>query len=145
MAKTIRIKRFDKSLPLPEYKTKGAAGFDLSARETTTIKAGEIDRIPLNIALEIPKGHFLLLAARSSTYKLGLTMINGIGVIDSDFRGNEDEFGFMVQNFTKKTVVIEKGMRIAQGIIIKHERASWKEVPKMKAKTRGGFGTTGHK
>ncbi|MBP9822196.1 MAG: dUTP diphosphatase [Candidatus Pacebacteria bacterium] len=145
MAKKILVKRFDKELPMPEYKTAGAAGFDFSARETTTIKAGELARIPINIAMEIPKGHFLLLAARSSTYKLGLTMINGVGIIDSDYRGDEDEISCMVQNYTKKSVTIEKGTRIAQGVIIKHERAIWKETKKMRAKTRGGFGTTGHK
>lgn len=143
--KKIKIKRFDTSLPLPEYKTPGAAGFDCSAREAVTIKSGEIGVIPLNIAVETPKDHFLLLAARSSTYKLGLTMINGIGVGDSDFRGDEDEYKFAVQNFTKKTVTIERGTRVAQGIFIKFTRAKFQEVKKMKAKTRGGFGSTGHK
>ncbi len=145
MSKQIKIKRFDKSLPLPEYKTKGAAGVDFSARETTRLKAGEIGMIPLNLAIAIPKDHFMLLCARSSTYKLGLTMINGIGIIDSDFRGDGDEFRLAVQNFTRKTVTIEKGTRIAQGIFIKFTRAAWKEVSKMTAPTRGGFGSTGHK
>ncbi len=145
MSKLIKIKRFNKTLPLPEYKTKGAAGFDFSASETTTIKPGEVGIIPLGIALETPKGHFMLLAARSSTRKLGLTMINGIGVIDSDFCGEEDQIRFVVQNYTKKSVTIEKGTRIAQGIFIKFTRASWKEVSKMSAPTRGGFGSTGHK
>lgn len=145
MSKTIKIKRFDKSLPLPEYKTKGAAGFDLAARETTVIKSGQIERIPLNLVIATPKGHFMLLCARSSTYKLGLTMINGIGIIDSDFCGDGDEFSLAVQNFTKKTVTIEKGARIAQGIFVKFTRAKWQEVSKMSAKTRGGFGSTGHK
>jgi dUTP pyrophosphatase len=141
----IRIKRFDKSLPLPEYKTAGAAGFDLTTRETVTIKAGELCVIPLNLAFETPKDHFILLADRSSTHKLGLTMINGIGVIDSDFRGNEDEIRFVAQNFTRKKIMIKKGTRIAQGIFVKFTRVKWQEVDKMKSKSRGGFGSTGHK
>jgi len=145
MSKTIKIKRFDQSLPLPEYKTKGAAGFDLAARETTIIKAGEVGIIPLNLAIATPKGHFVLLCTRSSTYKLGLTMINGIGIIDSDFCGDEDEFRFAVQNFTKKPVTVEKGTRIAQGIFVKFTRAKWQEVAKMSAKNRDGFGSTGQK
>ena len=129
----IKIKRFDKNFPLPEYKTKGAAGVDFSTRETITVKPGKIGVIPLNLAVAIPKGHFMLLCARSSTYKLGLTMINGVGVIDSDFCGDGDEFKFAVQNFTKKTVTVERGTRIAQGIFVKFTRATWQEVGKMKA------------
>jgi len=141
----IKIKRFDKTLPLPEYKTAGAAGFDVAARETVTIKPGAVALIPLNLAIATPKGHFLLLCSRSSTYKLGLTMINGIGVIDSDFCGDGDEFKFAAQNFTKKSVTIEKGTRIAQGIFVKFMKATWQEVSNMTAKTRGGFGSTGRK
>ncbi len=143
--KPIRIKRFDKSLPLPEYKTPGAAGFDFYTREEVTIKPGELALIPLNLAIEVPKGHVVLLVARSSTRKFGLTMINGVGIMDSDYRGDNDEYHFSAQNFTKKTVTIEKGARIAQGILVQYHQAKWKEVPKLGNKSRGGFGTTGHK
>ena len=145
MPKKIKIKRFDKKLPLPEYKTNGAAGFDLSARETVTIQAGSIGIIPLNLVVATPEGHFMLLCARSSTYKLGLTMINGIGIIDSDFCGNEDEFKFVAQNFSKKAVTVERGTRVAQGLFVKFAKATWQEVSKMSSKTRGGFGSTGKK
>ncbi len=145
MSKLIRVKRFDKSLPLPEYKTKGAAGFDLTARETTIIKPSTVGYIPLNIAVETPKDHFFVLAARSSTHKLGLLPANGIGIGDSDFRGDGDEYKFPAFNFTKKTITIEKGTRIAQGLFVKFTKAKWKEVNKLNSKTRGGFGSTGHK
>jgi dUTP pyrophosphatase len=65
----IKIKRFDKDLPLPKYQTEGAAAFDLTAREEVTIAAGKIGYIPVNVALETPHDHFLLIAARSSTHK----------------------------------------------------------------------------
>jgi len=145
MSKKIQIKRFDKSLPLPKYQTKDAVGFDLSARETTTIKPGEVGYVPLNIAVATPKDHILLIAARGSTHKLGLMPAHGIGIGDPDYCGNEDEYKAPLYNFTKKPVVIEKGMRIAQGIFVKFTQAAWKEVPKMKARNRGGFGSTGHK
>jgi len=59
----IKIKRFDKSLPLPSKHTEGAAAFDLAAREEVTIGPRSIGYVPLNIALETPPGHFLLVAA----------------------------------------------------------------------------------
>lgn len=144
MAKTL-IKRFDKTLPLPEYKTRGAVAFDLSARETIKLKPGEIAYIPLNVAIRPPKGYFILQAPRSSTHKLGLMAVNSVGVIDHDYSGDEDEYKFAAYNFTKKAILIEKGTRIAQGILLKYEQAAFREVPKMNRKTRGGFGSTGHK
>src|SRR3989338_888764 len=143
--KKIKIKRFDDSLPLPEYKTAGAAGFDLSAREKTIIKPGVVGYVPLNVAIETPRDHFFVLAVRSSTHKMGLMPANGIGIGDSDFRGDEDEYKIALLNFTDKPITVEKGTRIAQGLIVKHVKANWKEVAKMKSKTRGGFGSTGEK
>ncbi|OGN01362.1 MAG: dUTPase [Candidatus Yanofskybacteria bacterium RIFCSPHIGHO2_02_FULL_41_29] len=141
----IKIKRFDKELPLPEYKTAGAAGFDLYAREKTTINPGAVGYVPLNVALETPRDHFLILAVRSSTHKLGLMPANGIGIGDSDFRGDEDEYKIVLLNFTKKSVTVERGSRIAQGLFVKITKAKWQEVDKMSSKTRGGFGSTGKK
>ena len=139
----IKIKRFDKSNPLPEYKTKGAAAFDLCARVSTEIPSKEFRYVPLNVAVQTPPGYFLLLVARSSTHKKGLWMANGIGIGDSDFSGDEDEYKAIYYNFTDKPVLIEKGERIAQGLIVKRENIKWKEVDKMKNQTRGGWGTTG--
>ncbi len=141
----IKIKRFDKNLPLPEYKTPGAAAFDITARENIEIPAGEVGYVPLNIAVETPPGYFLLLAARGSTHKKGVILANGIGVGDPDFCGDGDEYKAAYLNFTKNSVVIEKGERIAQGMFVKVERAEWEEVDSMSNKTRGGFGSTGNK
>ncbi|MDP3696571.1 MAG: dUTP diphosphatase [Candidatus Taylorbacteria bacterium] len=143
--KKVKIKRFDKELPLPEYKTRGAAGFDLTARKTTIIKPGKVGYVPLNIAVETPKDSVLLVAARGSTHKHGLQPAHGVGIGDPDFRGDEDEYKMPLFNFTKKPVTVERGIRIAQGIFVKFVRADWHEVNEMKSKTRGGFGTTGRK
>jgi len=141
----IRIKRFDKSLPLPEYKTPGAAAFDLTARINLEIPPHKVGYIPLNIACETPEGYFLLLAARSSTHKKGLMLVNGIGIGDPDFTGDEDEYVAAYLNFTDNTVQIEAGERIAQGMFVEFEKAEWEEVDSLGNKTRGGFGSTGTK
>lgn len=132
-------------MPLPEYKTRGAAGFDMIARETVTIEPNTVGYVSLNVAVGTPKDHFLILAARSSTHKLGLLPIHGIGIGDPDFRGDEDEYKMPLYNFTNKKVRVQKGTRIAQGLFVKFVKANWQEVAKMKNKTRGGFGTTGRK
>jgi len=143
--KKIKIKRFDKELPLPIYKTKQAAAFDLHARAETVIAPRSVGYVPLNVAIETPKGHFLLLASRSSTHKKGLMMANGIGIGDPDFCGDGDEYQAAYYNFTDNPVVVEKGERIAQAMIVKIVNANWKETESMKSKTRGGFGSTGRK
>lgn len=141
----VRIKRFDADLPVPAFATAGAAAFDLAARVRTEIAPGTIGYIPLNIAVETPEGHFLLIAARSGTHKRGLMLANGIGIIDPDFSGDEDEIAAAYFNFSKNPVIVERGERIAQGLFIKAERAAWNETDTMGNPTRGGFGSTGHK
>lgn len=128
---------------MPEYKTPGAAAIDCYARTEIKISAGQIGYIPLNIATHIPKGYFWILAARSSTHKMGLMPANGIGIIDSDYCGDNDEILFAAYNFTKKAVVIEKGTRVAQLILVKFAKADIKEVKSLGNKDRGGFGSTG--
>lgn len=140
----LKIKRIDKSLELPEYKTKGAVGFDLTAREEIVVKPFEVTLIPLNIVVKVPKGYSLLLFSRSSTpLKKGLMVANGVGVVDWDYSGEEDEIKLAVLNFTKKNVKVEKGERIAQALIVKVLVPKFLEVKKMDSKSRGGFGSTG--
>ncbi len=141
--KIIKIKRFDKEIPLPEHKTKDAAAFDLYARISVEIPSKEYKYVPLNVAVQTPAGYFLLLVARSSTHKKGLWMANGIGIGDPDFSGDGDEYNAVYYNFTDKPVVVEKGERIAQGLIVARENIKWQEVDVMENKTRGGWGTTG--
>ncbi|MBU6500302.1 MAG: dUTP diphosphatase [Patescibacteria group bacterium] len=141
----VKIKRFDKNIPLPEHKTSGAAAFDLTAREDVEIPPKEIRLVPLNVAMEAPAEHFILLAARSSAHKKGLMMVNGVGIVDPDYCGDDDEFKSAYYNFTDKPVRVEKGERLTQGMFIKFAKADWEEVEKMPGKTRGGFGSTGDK
>jgi dUTP pyrophosphatase len=141
----IKIKRFDKDLPLPKRQTDGAAAFDLTAREAVTIAPGTVGYVPLNVAIETPPDHFLLIAARSGTHKKGIMMANGIGIIDPDYSGNDDEVKAAYFNFSTTPVAIEKGERIAQGTFVKISHPEWEELDEMPNKTRGGFGSTGIK
>ncbi len=139
----VRIRRIDKTLPLPEYHTEGAAGFDFYCRETVLVEPKSLAKIPLNVALEPPEGHMLLLASRSSTPKRGIMLANGIGIGDRDFSGNNDEYMALVYNYTDAPVAIERGERIAQGIFLRCDRIEWEEVEDLARPDRGGFGSTG--
>ena len=119
----VKIKRLDKSLPLPVYKTSGSVGFDISAREDIIIPPKSVALIPGNIIVETPPGYMLLIALRSSApKKKGLHKPHGIGVIDNDYCGEEDEIKVQVYNSSDSEVKVEKGERIAQGIFVKIDR-----------------------
>ena len=141
----LKIKRFDKSLPLPVHKTAGAVAVDLYTRTDFTIESHQFDYIPMNVAIEIPDGYFILMAPRSSTHKIGITGLNGVGIFDRDFCGDNDEYHFIAYNFTDKPVVIEKGTRLCQLLLIKCENFEFTEVEHLDSVDRGGFGTTGVK
>lgn len=141
----IKIKRIDKSLPLPEYKTKGAAAFDLYSRAEIFIKPKELCFIPTNLIIKIPKGYALFVFPRSSTPKKGLLIPHGAGIIDSDYCGENDEILFQTLNYTNKKIKIEKGERIGQAVFIKTPKVSlWQEIEEINKKSRGGFGSTGN-
>jgi len=140
----VKIKLIDSSLPMPSYQTKGAVALDLYSRLEMKIEPKSTALIPLNVVIKIPKGYALVLANRSSTgKKKGLSMINGIGIIDQDYCGEEDEIRFFCYNFTEKNVKIEKGERIAQAMFVPIKKVELIQVEKMEGKNRGGFGTTG--
>ena len=140
------ITRIDTTLPLPQYESTGAAGFDFVTRETTVIEPGVIGLVPGNVVIKVPEGHMLLIAPRSSLpRKKGLVCPHSIGVIDQDYHGPEDEILIQVQNITKAPVTVERGERIAQGIFVRIDRANWAEVQDHGAQTRGGFGSTDEK
>lgn len=137
----IKIKRIDKTLPLPEYKTPGAVAFDLYSRLSLKIKAKTTEKIPTNIIVETPKGYLLEIKDRSSTLvKKGLLCT--VGYIDQDYCGENDEILLQVYNIGDSETIIEKGERIGQGVFIKINKAEWLETEQMNKTSRGGFGTT---
>ncbi len=139
----VKIKRVDKSLPLPKYETEGSVGFDLLCRESAEIAPHEIVLIPANVIVETPPGYMLMLCMRSSTpRKFGLMMAQSVGIIDTDYCGEEDEIKIQAYNFTDETVTIERGSRIAQAIFVRVVTLEWHEVEEMTESSRGGFGST---
>ena len=132
----IKIKRFDKKIPLPKYE-KLAAGFDFVCRKGATIKQKEIKAIPSNVACEIPDGYVLFAVPRSSTAKrFGLLMPHSFGVVDPFYRGDDNEIILLFYNFTGHSVKIKKGDKIAQGILIKFEKVEFIEVNKLNKSSR---------
>jgi dUTP pyrophosphatase len=140
----VKIKRIDKSLPLPEYQTGGAVAFDLYSRLDTVIAPKTLERLPTNVIVATPQGYMLEIKDRSSTLKKKGLMVS-TGFVDTDYCGETDEILLQVYNVTDAEVKIEKGERIGQGAFVRVDIAEWEETDTMDSNSRGGFGTTGSK
>lgn len=132
-------------LPLPAYATELSAGLDLLAAIAAPLRLAPLARagIPTGIAIALPPGFEAQVRARSGlALRHGITMANGVGTIDADYRG---EVIVPVVNLSDQPFTIERGMRFAQMILARHARASWREVATLDATARGagGFGSTG--
>jgi len=137
----VKVKRIDKTLPMPEYQTPGSVAFDVYSRTEMTIPKKSIGKIPTNLIIEIPKGYVAQIKGRSSTpKKKGLWA--DVGYIDQDYCGDNDEFILQVLNFLNEDVKIEKGERLGQVAFLRVDIAEWEEVEKMNKNNRGGFGST---
>lgn len=132
-------------LLLPAYATEHSAGMDLLAAIAAPLTLAPLSRagIPTGIAIALPPGFEAQVRARSGlSLRHGITMANGVGTIDADYRG---EVIVPVVNLSDSPFTIERGMRFAQMIIARHVRATWQEVASLDATARGvgGFGSTG--
>lgn len=130
---------------LPVYQTAGAAGADLHAclDEPVTLQPLERKMIPTGLAMAIPVGYEVQVRARSGmSIKHGITMVNGIGTVDADYRG---ELGILIINLGHEPFTIEPGMRIAQMVVAKYETIGWNEVDELDKTERGtgGYGSSG--
>jgi dUTP pyrophosphatase len=142
---TVRIRRLRDDVSLPAYESAGAAAFDLASAADVTIAPGTVRLVPTGLVVEVPAGMFLGIFARSSTpLKRGLMVANGVGVVDSDYCGPEDEVKIAVVNFTAEDVTVRKGDRIAQAMLLASPRVTWEEAGELAARSRGGFGATGN-
>jgi dUTP pyrophosphatase len=140
----LKIRRLDSTVPLPGYRTRESAGFDLAAAHDVVIAPGQIALVRTGLVIEVPSGYFLGIFARSSTpLKRGLLVANGVGVIDPDYSGPNDEIMIQVLNIAEHDVRIARGDRLAQGIVLPAPRVTWEEVSEIREATRGGFGATG--
>lgn len=144
----VKIKRV-KDVEMPKYAKPGDSGFDLVAAEDTIIWPGETKVVPTGLAFEIPPGYELQVRPRSGmTRNTKLRVV--LGTVDSGYRG---EVGVLVDNIkipkaaNMQASVIEKGTRIAQGVIAPVETANFVEVDELSESDRGtgGFGSTGVK
>ncbi len=143
----IKVLDHAKNLPLPAYATDLAAGFDvLAAVDAPVIMAPQdITLIPTGLCMALPAGFEAQVRPRSGlAAKNGITVLNSPGTIDADYRG---EVKVILINHSKTPFTVERGMRIAQIVIAKHERVELCAVETLSETTRGagGFGSTGVK
>lgn len=167
----VKIKRLHPDAVIPQYATSGAAAFDLVAVEDVIIAPGETKKIPLGLAFEIPEGYVMIVAMRSGiALRTKLRQPNGIGVIDSDYRGEvammfdntadvsqwatttpRDISGrrtnaFVAGILDDNSRIIRKGDRVAQAFILPIPHVNLIETDDDLSETErgtGGFGHTG--
>jgi len=141
----IRIQRLPNGggLPLPAYASDGAAGMDVVAAESLTIRPGTRHAVATGFAMAIPAGYEVQVRPRSGlALKHGVTCLNTPGTIDSDYRG---EVKVILANLGDDNFEIKRGDRIAQLVPAPVQRASFAEVETLDETARGagGFGSTG--
>ena len=143
----VQIQRLEnaRDLPLPSYGSTEAAGMDLYAANSDDIilQKGERAIVPTGYAIALPPGFEAQIRPRSGlAIKNGLIVVNSPGTVDSDYRG---EVGVILANFGDAPFTIERGMRIAQMVVTRHDRVAWQEVSELGDTQRGagGFGSTG--
>ena len=143
----LKIKKLENFVSMPEYKTAGASAMDLVAaiNEDIIIPSGEIRMIPTGIAIELPHNTEAQVRSRSGlAIKSGIAVVNGIGTIDEDYRG---EICVGLINHSKVDFKISRGDRIAQMAImevLKPEIVIADDLSDT-ARAAGGFGSTGVK
>lgn len=141
----IKVKRLPNSggLPLPAYASDGAAGMDVVAAESVTLRPGQRAAVATGMAFAIPAGWEIQVRPRSGlALKHGVTCLNTPGTIDSDYRG---EVKVILANLGDDYFEVKRGDRIAQLVPAQVQRAVLVEVDELDATRRGsgGFGSTG--
>lgn len=143
----LKLQKLDENVTVPSYQTQGAAGMDLCAflKEPVTLKSLERKLIPTGLKMELPHGYEAQVRPRSGmSIKHGITLINCVGTIDEDYRG---ELCVPVVNLSTEEFTINNGDRIAQMIISPVTKADIEVVTELSDTQRGegGFGSTGRK
>jgi dUTP pyrophosphatase len=141
----VKITKDNKEIPLPRYATIGSSGMDLKAniQEPITIKPLQRVIVPTGIRMELPNDTEVQVRPRSGlSIKHGITLINCIGTIDEDYRG---DIGVPLVNLSDKEYTIQPGERIAQAVFMPVLKATLNEVDSLSDTVRGegGFGSTG--
>lgn len=141
----LKFQRLEHNKILPEYKTEGAAGMDLCAaiEEPIVLKPLERTLVPTGLKIELEHGYEAQVRPRSGlSIKHGITLINCVGTIDEDYRG---EVCVPIVNISNETYAIQPQERIAQMVIARAEQAKIEVVTELTDTVRGegGFGSTG--
>ena len=142
----MKLKMISRSGRLPKYETGMSAGFDIAAylpEGEMVIEPGDRALVPTGIFMELPAGFEAQVRARSGlAIKKGIGLVNGIGTIDADYRG---EVKVALINWGKEAFTIHDGDRIAQVVINRYEQADIEIVDEISETERGagGFGHTG--
>lgn len=147
MVKFEKVIRVQEDIRLPERSTKNSAGYDFFAIEDAVFPAKKLTRVMTGVKCELTPHMVLILANRSSNpSKKGLILANGVGVIDADYYSNPDndgEMGFEFYNILDEDVVIKKGEKLGQGVIMHFIKAENDHMSNPTATRVGGFGSTG--
>ncbi len=143
----MEVKIVSRGGEVPTYATAGSSGADLRAyiSEPITLAPGERRLVPTGIFVEIPPGIEAQIRARSGlAIKHGIGLVNGVGTVDSDYRG---EWNIPLINWGEEPYTIQNGDRIAQVIFSRYEKADFTLVSEISQTERGagGFGHTGIK
>lgn len=132
----VPIKRFDKTIKLPNYE-KWAAWCDLTCRKWATIKPGEIVAVAAGIAIQVPAWYVALIFPRSSTAsRKWLLLANSVGIVDPFYAGDDNEIMLLFYNFTTQNVRVKKGEKLVQCLLIKSENIERDEKKSFKKSTR---------
>jgi len=142
---SVTVLRNGEGISLPRYASAGAAGMDLVAAldQPLTLQPGARAAVPTGIALALPEGYEAQVRPRSGlALKHGLTVLNGPGTIDADYRG---EIQVILANLGAAPVTLARGERVAQLVLAPVSRIAWTPVEELPASGRGGrgFGSTG--
>ncbi|MDR2760283.1 MAG: dUTP diphosphatase [Rickettsiales bacterium] len=142
----LKIKKLDPRAVIPEYKTEGAAGCDISVlldSDREILERGKIKMFRTGFAAELKNGYEIQIRSRSGlSLKNGVIVLNAPGTVDSDYRG---EICLIVANLGAEDFVVENGMRLGQMVVARYEKADIEEVEELSETKRGGgaFGSTG--
>lgn len=142
----IKVKKLKDNAIIPKYQSSGAAGFDFHATDTISIAPGKTSIIDTGLSFEIPEGYELQIRPRSGlSAKSPLRVANSPGTIDSDYRGSVGIIIYNTSNSAVESYKVNAGDRIAQGVIVPVQRATFVEADNLSNTERGdgAFGSTG--
>lgn len=144
----MKVKVINRSgMDLPRYATEFSAGVDVRAAIEAPVTIEPMGRavVPTGLYIEIPAGYEVQVRPRSGlAAKKGVTVLNAPGTIDADYRG---EVCVILVNLSNEPFIVERGERIAQLVLARHEHIEWENAENLSDSERGegGFGSTGTK